>query len=576
MVKFTNSKIEKLGVNAVSNYIVESDYLSDVLAQESTEPATDGTIRVYSKPGDRKQDIIGSVAVQVKGTTTNNILKHKRHGIDIVDLNYYYKEGGVIYFVVYVTNKVPKIYYRDLLRIDIKEILKENEARYGKKEKGRTTIDFIEAPVNVEDFRTVLLNFLKNKDLQAKEYVELDSINEMYSDLTFTVITTNNNIEETLKYVSPVIYKNEGNLKIPIKRLKVGELNVFTKSEFSISVKESKSYIATVMENKDEAEVQIGSLQQLIVKFKEGRFNIEFEPKGEIQEIIELLEILLGITSGDNLYIDNKLISDLFIEEVNEEFNGRVDYALKSFQKTQEILQHCKVPLDFHYEDLTENDISEVNKIMNLYQTSIDNTWVQFKFNDKLVYLLKHKGTVYNLLDSNIAFEVSFWSTREDGIQYTTTPLILIDDFSKLSDTEISNLKGPIKKMIPLNGKACDDINLISVKLIDAYDKTGNEKFLITAFELLDLIIPFSDTDVIHLVYLNRYQIKKRWNKMTMEDIKHLGEIQNKFKSDERIYLATLILLGANVDATQLLRDLEESESFSSKDMPILNLLEKA
>ncbi|EAE4732991.1 DUF4365 domain-containing protein, partial [Listeria monocytogenes] len=127
MVKYTNPKIEKLGVNAVSNYIVESDYLSDFLAQQSTEPATDGTIRIYNGPGERKRDLIGIVPVQVKGTTTKNIIKYNRHEIDIVDLTYYYKVGGVVYFVVYVTNKVPKIYYRDLLRIDIKEILKKNE-----------------------------------------------------------------------------------------------------------------------------------------------------------------------------------------------------------------------------------------------------------------------------------------------------------------------------------------------------------------------------------------------------------------------------------------------------------------
>ncbi|EHF2867916.1 DUF4365 domain-containing protein [Listeria monocytogenes] len=575
MVKYTNPKIEKLGVNAVSNYIVESDYLSDFLALQSTEPATDGTIRIYNGPGECKRDLIGIVAAQVKGTTTKNIIKHNRHKIDIVDLSYYYKVGGVVYFVVYVINKVPKIYYRDLLRIDIKEILKKNEELRGKKEEGTITIDFREVPVNVEDFRTVLLNFHKDQDYQTKDYVELGSINEISNDLTFTIIAPNSNIVEALKYVSPVLYKNEGDLKIPVRRFKVGELSVFTKSEFSIGIKGANSYIATVMEGEEETEIQIGSLQQLIVKFKEGRFKVDFEAKGKIQETIELLEMLLGIVTGVNLYIDNKPVTEFFIEEVNEDFISRVNHALESFKKTQEALNHCKVPSNFHYEELTENDIDVINSIMELYQTSIDNTWGKFEFNNRLVYLLKHKGTIYNLLDSNVALEINFWSKHEDGIQYTTTPLILIDDFSKMNDTEICNIKGPIEKLIPIHEKACSDINLICVRLIDAYDQTNNNQFLLVAFELLELIIPFTTNNEIHLIYLNKYQIKKRWDNLAMEDINHLVSIQKEFEEDKRIHLATLILLRAKNDAAQLLSELKNNEGFSLEDMPILNLLEK-
>ncbi|EAE4733004.1 DUF4365 domain-containing protein, partial [Listeria monocytogenes] len=141
-----------------------------------------------------------------------------------------------------------------------------------------------EVPVNVEDFRTVLLNFHKDQDYQTKDYVELGSINEISRDLTFTIIAPNSNIVEALKYVSPVLYKNEGDLKIPVRRFKIGELSVFTKSEFSIGIKGANSYIATVMEGEEETEIQIGSLQQLIVKFKEGRFKVDFEAKGKIQE----------------------------------------------------------------------------------------------------------------------------------------------------------------------------------------------------------------------------------------------------------------------------------------------------
>lgn len=74
----------------------------------------------------------------------------------------------------------------------------------------------------------MLLNSI-HQDYQTKDYVELGSINEISRDLTFTIIAPNSNIVEALKYVSPVLYKNEGDLKIPVRRFKIGELSVLQK-----------------------------------------------------------------------------------------------------------------------------------------------------------------------------------------------------------------------------------------------------------------------------------------------------------------------------------------------------------
>ncbi|HBI2224582.1 TPA: DUF4365 domain-containing protein, partial [Listeria monocytogenes] len=69
--------------------------------------------------------------------------------------------------------------------------------------------------------------------------------------------------------------------------------------------------------------------------------------------------------------------------------------------------------------------------------------------------------------------------------------------------------------------------------------------------------------------------IKKRWDNLVMEDINHLGAIQKEFEEDKRIYLATLILLGAKNDAVWLLNELKKEGTFSLSNMPILNLLDK-
>lgn len=574
----STSKIEKAAVREVATYISKSNYLDDAFETESTKPATDGEIRIYKKPGERKADFYGQVHCQVKGTEQERILKSKKYGIKIIDLNVYYEHGGAIFFVVYVVEDKRKIYYRDLLRIDIQAILEKNRAKWGDKKSGEITVDFKEAPEDINEFHQVIKYFYDSLDLQSKTYVELNTSSEIKNDseAMFTVIIPNkNDLENIRSLVSPVVYKKEGHLKIPVGRIDAEDLKLiaYNQSTFFIGTEKTRKFIATRMKNKNETIIKIGSLDQFQIVTKNGQVNISFNPKGDFFEIRELLELAAVFINGGKIYIDEKIVETNGIETNDGDMKKGINDALAYFNLTCDIFEAQGISLDLRYDKLTKKDILGLDELLLFYQNPKDLIYGKFKVNNQTLHLIKYKVTIYNVLDTSRINGIDFAVENDNGDKYRSTPLILIEDFTELPYFEENKVIDEVKAMFPIEELACGDVNLISVRLIQAYDKSKEERFINCASQLLEIIKPVAKDKILLLIELNQYQIKKRFNKLSFLDIDYLISLKEKYKKDMRIYLAILILVGASEDANNLLKQLDAKGDFNKEDMPILNLL---
>ena len=123
-----NSQIESSAAGSVKAILNDTGYIDASNIKERDKfPVWDGDLLVYSsKEHWNNESIRYKIPVQVKGTEARieNSLKFK---IRTNDLKKYRDDGGVIYFVVQVdknnsTNN--KIFYRDLLPVNVKKILK--------------------------------------------------------------------------------------------------------------------------------------------------------------------------------------------------------------------------------------------------------------------------------------------------------------------------------------------------------------------------------------------------------------------------------------------------------------------
>ena len=93
-------QIEQIAVNAVKDIFLQSEIFNPCIPYNDREPIWDGFIYIQNK----NQTTI-RIATQVKGKTAKKISKTPSYPIRISDLNAYKRDGGVIFFVVFITEE---------------------------------------------------------------------------------------------------------------------------------------------------------------------------------------------------------------------------------------------------------------------------------------------------------------------------------------------------------------------------------------------------------------------------------------------------------------------------------------
>jgi len=119
--------IEQKAVGRVNDAILDCDHLKPYIASIDRVPLTDGHIDIHSSKDHTKATFVGRVNVQVKGQTVKNLDRYsKTFPVKRVDLEGYHKEGGVLYFVVFMGERgqSPKVHYKVLTPYGIDELLR--------------------------------------------------------------------------------------------------------------------------------------------------------------------------------------------------------------------------------------------------------------------------------------------------------------------------------------------------------------------------------------------------------------------------------------------------------------------
>jgi hypothetical protein len=99
-----SKKIENLAVSTVTESVTTSDYLSPFISDNDKEPSWDGHVYIYKSTNNKKDQLIGRVPVQVKGTEKGDLNKIEiTYPIALTDLKNYLSDGGAVYFVVYMS-----------------------------------------------------------------------------------------------------------------------------------------------------------------------------------------------------------------------------------------------------------------------------------------------------------------------------------------------------------------------------------------------------------------------------------------------------------------------------------------
>lgn len=591
-------------VIAVRQVLNRTNYLESFIDENDKTPVWDGSILVYgdSKIPHSKTSLRGRVPVQVKGRLIDTLpVKEIKFAVNLDDLRGFKSEGGAIFFVVFITKDYKKkIYYSNLLTIDIERFLQKSS-----KQK-QVSISFSPFPNDKGVIMSIFLSFLANRERQMgtvdtkKLYMDQwdDSEGEStLGTLTIPIITYNDpdRLPFELATSSPqYIYtspKDFEHILIPVDRMdsmvigytetgtiKIDEAIYYQEYEiiwqegaFSFNFGKGLSMSFERVENRRESHIY--------------KIDMNLQLKGTLKERIKDVEFFIH-------YFDKKNVSIKSIKfPLNDITVGSKD-EIDTIRKLYKRLTDLQIKLNILgiEEDL---DIDELKKTKTNEEWKIDMI-LQIGEEAKSYPESKNKNTIQILEVANIRILlfVDYKAKKQSFSDFYTPSIEIIakdvegdgeDLFMsqyvilKKNDLTVSNFKfesvyNNIVKY-ELNEYYLNQVNLFLLEVIKAYDsKEGKSNELYRLSVKLSEWLISNDDNI--LFYMNYLQVIKREKMITREDQNILKKYLIKYQDDWRIYTGILILLNRKKEARKILAKQKLEDQLKFKDYPIYMLLD--
>lgn len=135
-----NENIDNIGVSVIETYIARTSLLVPELRCADKKPLFDGVLRLYKSKKHQNSTYLGDVNVQIKTHDKISTQDEIETYIERSELETYKRNGGVLYFVVFIGDEnKSKAYFADLYPVLIKKIFGAN----AEKQKNQSTYEGI-------------------------------------------------------------------------------------------------------------------------------------------------------------------------------------------------------------------------------------------------------------------------------------------------------------------------------------------------------------------------------------------------------------------------------------------------
>ena len=573
----TNSQIENSAVGSVKRALNDTGYIDVSNIKEGDKfPVWDGDILVYDSDKERKNENIKyKLPVQVKGTEARveNSLKFK---IRTNDLKKYRDDGGVIYFVVQVdkNNSINnKIFYIDLLPVNIKKILKN------KTSKGSISVDIKIFPEKKEELVNLIFNFGLNKEKQASfiptDKYTLADFDKIYLHYETPLKITPNHI---LLNFSGFLYGYKDDIPYPILEVQKGGISQIITAPLKISVNN------TVFFENCELKKDINSLTLIInhnIEFiyNNNDRNIKYNLllKGTLDNYIKSIKFLLEIHKVKHFYI-NESKQDCPFEADDTKI---LEDNLKYYEILKEAFDKSGVIEDIELRVFNETDKRNASILINAFVHNQDISLkkdsegyiLDFHILEKTITCLavRNKTGKYNLL----RFPIEGTVTVEKNDNLIKVPPVLMlkrQHFKNSANINFMTFLGDIKKY-EVTASYLEVVNESVLELVSAYDETKKDILLDVAYNIVQWMEQVNTEDKSAIIYhLNLLQCKVRKDKkLPDEDKEYLYKISEQ--SDEVAFrFGATVLLKEKDRAERYFKQLPKEEQERIINCPIYTL----
>ncbi|WP_071395086.1 hypothetical protein [Bacillus tuaregi] len=581
------SKIEEIAVAAIKNEILRSDYLANEIPVNDKTPSWDGEIWVYDNSRQTKDTLFGKVPVQVKGRKVLKINKDVKFSIGKADLENYYNNGGVIFFVVEIVSiEQTQIFYLDLLPIDLKRILID----LGDKKSVTQTFKKLGTENRALEF--ICRNFIFHSRQQGLSLLIDKEIN--YDNIKIKVFTPSS-VDITNYLLDNEAYAyghiESLNLDIPLYKMHIKE--IAEEAELWVGTNDEKRYTEIVrIIKKNTVSLKFGYGFEMILPkdFAGGQesndeFKINFNEKGPIQDRIRDLKFMLEIISTKSININGSIIQ-LNKYEGDSRFKGLSSYL----QKLEDIVETFnRLNIDFNEDlnSLTKNDWNTINALVQIVlhknykpiKSNKENPFLHFRVANLKVVLfttqVKSEKIVFNLFNFEALKQyLRIQVILEDGTERVEhSPFLLFDPLYllEISNFDYNVVEASFKSMEYKSNLSSVLANDYMLKILNYYDNHTNRREILNLTFNIFCYLEKANSDSI-IYFLNKMQVIRRMRDFTPREKEILIErkLQNTHITD--IMCALSILSDSKIEFEVYFDKLSKEDQEKFYTYPIYNL----
>lgn len=545
MPSVNTKRIEESATTILKGALLKCPLIEPYISSNDKTPSWDGFVLVYKSEKTKKDNILGRVPIQIKGTT--KIIKPDiaTFPCSFSDLNNYYKDGGCIFFLISVDLSTgnPRIFYRTLLVFDLDKIIKGNGNHK------TSTIHLKPFPTDANEIANIFLEFIDNVHKQTgfigRNFPTYESLKSNGSTITSLTITAPGNgltLEDLPNYLSTHEFYLYAKIKeldtdIPIDKIKGLIVSKSVNAEVRVKGQCFFSSYQELYMNGNHI-IRIGKGISVDIGTKDNHFILHIDKPATLSDYIIEAEFLFKMVEQ----------GEFTVNRVTFRLNGASLPDLQGRKKTLEYCKDIKKMLDYLgvTEELNLNILSENdrNNLRNFTEAFLYNREIGFPNTNQNLFYGGFK--IANLL-------IWIWAIRQSDGMYR------IDNFFKLHQIatfpeDNADLSKPIRtsqfvlldkkglihisnmdyKMIyadisqtPPSPEYCAKVNFLVLEMIGAYDeqKKPDDKLLDLAERICDWLRSIKSGINPEILLLNKLQITKRRRALSESEIVELAKI---------------------------------------------------
>jgi hypothetical protein len=374
----STTKIEQNAVNEVRNFIDATDCLRSYLKDNDRTPLWDGSVFVYHKEPDKKENLVGTVKAQVKGTEVKTFRDTEKHRVERHDLEIYMKEGGLFFFVVEMQEsdiRQRRIFYKKLTPVYIQALLNQNATK-------GIDIPLDPLPADYHIIEDEMLNFINDSRNQTsfvgRQGLTFDEALKGNYQIKGEVLVnkvSNETLAMQLTSQPFYLYQDTPYAKIPISDIELSPI-VTEKIDEPVSIN-GKTYFPGFSRKYDQKTVTVNIGDCFITRMPKEAYagtmptqvEIKYPNSGGIDEAINAAEFLVTLKDSTTITFGKRTTPLTFPGQDREKLFGNAKYNLDIYRDMKALWLAMQIPGTFSFDDFDEQGLNQyLSVVQHVYR----------------------------------------------------------------------------------------------------------------------------------------------------------------------------------------------------------------